>query len=334
MSSGNISPSELPDSPSQTIPQSPRHIRTGITSHNNSGERMRSVFEDEVNTFGVENTPAHFSCATSLSNLSLDDEPKITTDCLLKELRLMTHPSDDQDEVALDGGATNYIAISKDTLPNSNHSLEENETVDSDSDKNDSSLLDQCINIGINGSVRSQGAGSGPPLLPRKVPRNSGSTDACDDCSGSEGSDIANDLLSQCIQDGIARSTQFEVTDSKANHTGISNDSCSTDGSVISNDDTLLDQCIQAGINQSTKMPTSNALPQGADLSNEPSLPQQVVKENPIGMLRQGGSMLPQIDEINRFQQNEDSPRTFSVMSALSDLTVGSNVAGLVNPSR
>lgn len=295
---------------------------------------MRSVFEDEVNTFGVENTPAHFSCATSLSNLSLDDEPKITTDCLLKEMRLMNHPSDDLDEVALDGGATNYVAISNDSMPNSNHNLEEDDAELSDSDEKDSSLLDQCISIGINNGTRSQNVGPVPPLLPRKVPRDNGHADPCDDCSSSDGSDIANDLLKQCIEDGIARSTQYEATDSQINHTGVPDDCCSTDGSVISNDDTLLKQCMEAGITQSTKMPKSQAAHGGADTANGPTLPQQIVKENPIGMLRQGGSMLPQMDEINRFHQNEDSPRTFSVMSALSDLTVGSNVAGLVNPNR
>ncbi|KAL1394446.1 hypothetical protein pipiens_011952 [Culex pipiens pipiens] len=79
--SGVISPSELPDSPTQSMPHSPRRS-SGMMGQ--VGKRkevaavvvpppVKSAFEDTVAKFEVENTPAAFSCATSLSNLSLEE---------------------------------------------------------------------------------------------------------------------------------------------------------------------------------------------------------------------------------------------------------------------
>lgn len=93
MTSGVVSPSELPDSPTQTVPPSPRHKHQhsefGRKSQNEprlifqapSCSKMqsakRSVFEDEMAAFKDESTPLEFSAATSLSSLTIDDEPKL-----------------------------------------------------------------------------------------------------------------------------------------------------------------------------------------------------------------------------------------------------------------
>lgn len=63
--------------------------------------------------------------------------------------------------------------------------------------------------------------------------------------------------------------------------------------------------------------------------------PQQIIKENPIGMLRKGGHSFIETnyDETNRFYI-EDSPCNFSVASGLSDLTVESHSAGLLKTTR
>lgn len=150
MPSGIISPSELPDSPSQTMPPTPRRIRatsppppafedevktfdventpaliSTATSLSNlsledepkiSTDCLRKdtipiLYEDEVKTFHVQNTPALISCATSLSNLSLDDETKITTDCLIKEMRLMHHLSDEQDDTAIASTSNAFLTL-------------------------------------------------------------------------------------------------------------------------------------------------------------------------------------------------------------------------------
>ncbi|KAG8227648.1 hypothetical protein J437_LFUL007844, partial [Ladona fulva] len=106
--SGVVSPSELPDSPTQTVPSSPRHTKAPVdfTSRIAEGavtvraqpqsipvlrhgagrpnQPKASVFEDDVAAFKEEDTPIEFSTATSLSSLTIDDEPKISHDAALK----------------------------------------------------------------------------------------------------------------------------------------------------------------------------------------------------------------------------------------------------------
>ncbi|XP_066592581.1 adenomatous polyposis coli protein-like isoform X2 [Prorops nasuta] len=98
--SGIISPSELPDSPTQTIPPSPRNNKTQLIDYTNKTQEQarrptphrnifynkpepikNSVFEDDIATFKEESTPLEFSTTTSLSSLTIDDEPKVSTGC-------------------------------------------------------------------------------------------------------------------------------------------------------------------------------------------------------------------------------------------------------------
>ncbi|XP_049870471.1 adenomatous polyposis coli protein isoform X2 [Pectinophora gossypiella] len=82
LTSGCISPSEIPDSPGASAPLSPR-IRhppapeppTEPSSPPPEGGAV-GVFVDRASCFVVEHTPAQFSAATSLSSLTIDDEPK------------------------------------------------------------------------------------------------------------------------------------------------------------------------------------------------------------------------------------------------------------------
>lgn len=80
LTSGLISPSELPDSPSQTVPPSPKPRKNPIVfppvppkKTKPKEEPKSSVFEDVVKKFEMERTPSHFSTATSLSSL-IDEE--------------------------------------------------------------------------------------------------------------------------------------------------------------------------------------------------------------------------------------------------------------------
>ncbi|KAL3278480.1 hypothetical protein HHI36_013799 [Cryptolaemus montrouzieri] len=87
LTSGIISPSELPDSPTQTVPPSPKpqktpeypviHRRISVDRSHQSARRSLpkvSVFEDDVTKFKEESTPAQYSMATSLSSLTIDDQ--------------------------------------------------------------------------------------------------------------------------------------------------------------------------------------------------------------------------------------------------------------------
>lgn len=101
LTSGLVSPSELPDSPSQTVPPSPKPRKGPLeyptTSRIGAGAALGSsplfqrtaadgrpqpaprsiqkpsVFEDNVTKFKEESTPVQFSSATSLSSLTIDD---------------------------------------------------------------------------------------------------------------------------------------------------------------------------------------------------------------------------------------------------------------------
>lgn len=256
LASGIISPSEIPDSPTQIVSHSPRHISgASISFPCTPPIPLRSVFEDNINPYGVENTPAQFSCATSLSNLSLDDEPKIETDITTKEMKLLSL----DDEPAID-------QLKDIDNCNINADL-------SDSDDRDDEILESCMSMGMDRIVRSQ--------------MNGIESKECNQ----------NDILS--------------------------------DDSSGSCDENLLDELMRGGVAKTTKS-TSRS-----DLDACEALPRQVYKENPIHMLKKGGisAYAASKDELNKFNV-EDSPCSFSVMSELSDITVGSSVAGLVPVNR
>ncbi|XP_046687873.1 adenomatous polyposis coli protein-like [Homalodisca vitripennis] len=68
MTSGMVSPSELPDSPTQTVPPSPHCVKPPMPL---PVVKPVSVFEERVSVFKEESTPVQFSTATSLSGLDL-----------------------------------------------------------------------------------------------------------------------------------------------------------------------------------------------------------------------------------------------------------------------
>lgn len=148
LASGVMSPSELPDSPTQSIPQSPSRLHSRV-QHPKPASRTppiparREVIgaeaaDDSMNAFHVENTPAVYSYATSLSNLSFDDEPKISTDAISKDFQLMKQPSCEEDD--------QKISPSIEVPNTADHSETE-----SDEDGN---LLESCINMGMNRVVK------------------------------------------------------------------------------------------------------------------------------------------------------------------------------------
>ncbi|CRL02881.1 CLUMA_CG015828, isoform A [Clunio marinus] len=170
LASGIISPSEFPDSPTQSIPQSPSRLQTRgyqkhattsrtpplpVTRENLGGEAA----EDATNTFQIENTPATFSYATSLSNLSFDDEPKISTDAISKDFQLMKHPSVDEDDQRVRRSPINENTGND--VTQEQHDQQPPDTADhSDVESaDDNILLESCINIGMNRVTKASGSG-------------------------------------------------------------------------------------------------------------------------------------------------------------------------------
>lgn len=152
LASGIISPSELPDSPTQSVPQSPsarnhfKHIVASRTPPLPSTSEIIGVesADDSINTFHIENTPAPYSyAASSLSNLSFDDEPKISTDAISKDFQLMKHPSCEEDD-----GCRKVIAVEENPVQSVNppDTADQSDVESADDDI----LLESCINIGMN----------------------------------------------------------------------------------------------------------------------------------------------------------------------------------------
>ncbi|XP_039615363.1 adenomatous polyposis coli protein isoform X2 [Polypterus senegalus] len=166
MVSGIISPSDLPDSPGQTMPPSrsktpppphpvsvknkvkiltsaekrdlaPRHVAV-----NAAVQRVQVLPDnDTLMHFAIESTPDGFSCASSLSALSLD-EPYIQKDV---ELRIMPPVHED------DNGIEGETEKEEDTKENKVKdkpevpSEPEKDILD-DSDDDDIGILEECIN--------------------------------------------------------------------------------------------------------------------------------------------------------------------------------------------
>ncbi|KOC67917.1 Adenomatous polyposis coli protein [Habropoda laboriosa] len=154
--SGAVSPSELPDSPTQTIPPSPRNhknqcadfiskipeeaVRPTVRhlSYSKCHPPRTSVFEDDIATFNEESTPIKFSTATSLSSLTIDDEVKIPT--APKPQNELKETSNDLDK---------NIKVNSVEEKTNNVEVEKDQEQVSDGDEDDEDMLAACISMGI-----------------------------------------------------------------------------------------------------------------------------------------------------------------------------------------
>ncbi|XP_072137485.1 LOW QUALITY PROTEIN: adenomatous polyposis coli protein-like [Mobula birostris] len=167
MVSGVISPSDLPDSPGQTMPPSrsktpppqPAQLKrdahkikdqTNVKSRE-VGQRQEAVNEavqrvqipqdgDCLMHFATENTPDGFSCASSLSALSLD-EPFIQKDLELTVMPPVYEDDHKNEEIVKKEDVTekNKRKVEKSAEP-------EKDILDDDDDDDDIDILEECIN--------------------------------------------------------------------------------------------------------------------------------------------------------------------------------------------
>ncbi|XP_059825504.1 adenomatous polyposis coli protein-like isoform X4 [Hypanus sabinus] len=163
MVSGVISPSDLPDSPGQTMPPSrsktpppqPAQLKkdahkikdqTNVKSRE-IGQRQEAVNEavqrvqipqdgDCLMHFATENTPDGFSCASSLSALSLD-EPFIQKDLELTVMPPVYEDDHKNEEIVKKEDVTEKNKVEKSAEP-------EKDILDDDDD--DIDILEECIN--------------------------------------------------------------------------------------------------------------------------------------------------------------------------------------------
>nr|CAD7591479.1 unnamed protein product [Timema genevievae] len=184
--SGIVSPSELPDSPTQTVPPSPRHSKppveftsrlpadTGVVRAlpvpaarhpvpGSSSAPKASVFEDDVTAFKEEDTPIEFSRTTSLSSLTIDDEPKISNDAMHKEVVMKTPPRSHASLLVRDREREREReeGMEKQDVEKEKRELSECcelAPVSEGEEENDEDMLAACINIGMQNSRQRQGS--------------------------------------------------------------------------------------------------------------------------------------------------------------------------------
>ncbi|XP_043275085.1 adenomatous polyposis coli homolog [Venturia canescens] len=169
--SGVVSPSELPDSPTQTVPPSPRHNQKNNTndfsnrapplrhfSYAKNPRSKSSVFEDNITAFKEESTPLEFSAATSLSSLTIDDEPKILMDTKEKDYteeartveQFLVNTSNEVESVE-----GNEVKSKKEEHRDSQIDRT-NPDETSDGDEDDEDILAACISMGMRNSMYKQ----------------------------------------------------------------------------------------------------------------------------------------------------------------------------------
>nr|XP_027210775.1 adenomatous polyposis coli protein-like isoform X3 [Penaeus vannamei] len=105
--SGAISPSDLPDSPSQTVPPSPKRSRPPSQPFkppptHTEPRTSTGVFSEAPKAWVEEGTPVEFSRATSLSSLTIDDELPLTVDVVPRD-RLRGDGKDSSENTASEG---------------------------------------------------------------------------------------------------------------------------------------------------------------------------------------------------------------------------------------
>ncbi|XP_055527982.1 adenomatous polyposis coli protein-like isoform X2 [Wyeomyia smithii] len=313
LASGVISPSELPDSPTQSMPHSPRRsagdgailtTTTVVVAQNKplsggfgkSEQRpptvgpVKSAFEDSVSKFNVENTPAAFSCATSLSNLSMEEK-------------------EDQESKLI---ARQVVPEGPPVLPVPDACAASDGDSDDDDDDaggDDDLLLESCISMGMNSSRMVRSSEYQLEQAHRELPEDS--------------------LQRFCTEDTPARMSKatsncdLSVLSMGTEENGHESDE-SSNGSE--QNDRLLEECIRSGMPKAK----AKALPPPMEsVEKVNGVSSSVIKENPISMMRNPIHMGPLYanDEISNFYV-EDSPCTMSTMSALSDLTVATEATG------
>ncbi|XP_011189136.2 uncharacterized protein LOC105216375 [Zeugodacus cucurbitae] len=363
LASGVISPSEIPDSPTQSMPQSPRRNSNAGQVNSSGGSGMgaflsgvspmaaprgtavgiasaaagiglrgniavgeetqtkrplRSVFEDDLSTFNVENTPAQFSCRTSLSNLSiLDDENSLP-------------PS----RQAIEGESNTQPAI-----------VSEGEEEESGNNIDDI-LLANCINMGMNRTTITAAASKksmaraartqsgGDTQLPADEPKHYYTEDTPALLS-KVGSNTNLSAISICSSNNMDELKELQApatisANSDNRHSLTLSDDVSSNASesgATGQSFDLLQQCIEVGMKKPNTQPKT--LSSEASVQQRPLRPSQTA--DPIAMLRRGGNVLPPYlpvsDEMSKYLV-EDSPCNFSVASGLSNLTVGSSLVG------
>uniref|UniRef100_A0A1B6D309 Adenomatous polyposis coli protein n=1 Tax=Clastoptera arizonana TaxID=38151 RepID=A0A1B6D309_9HEMI len=233
MTSGMVSPSELPDSPTETIPHSPRNVKPPVPIPQVMKTANVSVFEERVSVFKEESTPVQFSTATSLSSLTFDDEINAPEQVLPKV----------EDKHHTDVGTAELAPVSE---------------------EEDEDMLAACINIGMQNSTSNRQRNTTAPLIGKTTPimrcpptqrKNSGipvKTPPKRHSHLSESEVLGDSTTEFCTEDTPANVSHA------TSHSDLSM-LCTLSDDGSSDHDNILAECIQSGMPQA-RMQQNNAI--------------------------------------------------------------------------
>ena len=295
--SGRVSPSHLPDSPSQTMPGTPRQPPKEAKAKSAGPPPLaalhkKPMFEDGVKSYQVEGTPAILSTRTSLSGLEFEE-----------------------DEIVI-GGAEDGETKSSNV---SNITDEDDDDIYADSE----SLLGQLINSAMPNSKPSKSKLPKPKqawnknlsddTTQHKIEEEAGSDDSC--CSADN-----DDILDACIASAMpSKPKDNACMRVKALGPRLAAEGAPADGKKTKK---------MTGVVSSSKVPPPPPERKGSHLSH----PCVAAAAAALGEVRLSSGVVPR-DQFRtrdtfaptdqpRAYRVEDTPLNFSAATSLSDLTV------------
>ncbi|GBP11592.1 hypothetical protein EVAR_73761_1 [Eumeta japonica] len=289
-------------------------------------------------------TPLMFSRRSSMDSLAEEDVGPIDDkSSVVSEFSRLASGVISPSEIP-DSPYTNHPSNSSSRFHPQPMQFPEGEEEEDANENNDDLLLASCINMGMNRtampSTYSQNTDTTSSInhatdMPNDEPRQYYTEDTPALLS-KVGSNTNLSAISICSSiNDHKENTIYEVLESSSNRAAhIHPNQCINRRSLNLSDDMssnasesgaggidILQQCIRDGMQK----PSSK---------DKVALPKHTMSSNlmdPIAMLRRGGQLLPPFvpvnDEMNKYRV-EDSPCNFSVMSGLSNLTVGSSLVG------
>ncbi|XP_022919710.2 uro-adherence factor A-like isoform X1 [Onthophagus taurus] len=352
--SGVVSP-DIPDSPSQTMPPSPRPrkvleypstSRAAILFQRTAADgrpqpaprsiQKPSIFEDNVTKFKEESTPVQFSTATSLSSLTIDEhEDRNLT------LPKVSPPTSQNSGSTLSANATNVNVEEKvkqndekkDVEPEKPANISSDSEIHISENEGDEDILADCINIGMQNRRHKEvepvqaTPGAKSYNYPLKRPASGSGIPLPRRFGQNNGS--GDTVKTYCTEDTPAilshAGSQSDLSilsspNEKKNNSNVKDYTSDDSGSNLSGDnENILAECIQSG------------MPKAKPKHNNSKIFNKVTPDNNYldGKDRKLTYLIAK-DEVEKFAV-ENSPCQFSLRSSLSDLTVDGSVAGLAS---
>uniref|UniRef100_T1J0P6 Adenomatous polyposis coli protein n=1 Tax=Strigamia maritima TaxID=126957 RepID=T1J0P6_STRMM len=318
--SGALSPSDLPDSPSQTMPCSPKRTKDNIDFSKSNSEQKRSncdPFSDTLRAYATEDTPNGFSTATSLSSLMIDDEK-----------------SNDQVEKINVGKSSRENHLQQElNLPADDESPGNKNVFEGE--ENEEEMLAACINSGMPNNSNQRKYNNSKLLS--KVNKISGIPRAKTSGIPVKANNV-RDVRSpiNAVASNLSTATYKPMNDARENKDNNSKakGDCynSLEVECDNSEELMLAECIQSGMPKNRMQRNDISYdPAGGDRVRNPVSPSRMVHRlrpsapvnRSVATKNMNGFISCSSDSVVIYAE-EGTPRNISGFSSLSDLTIDS----------